>query len=131
MPAIIERMAEDVEFNPQVQFDTLTWGRRQVGVAREDEHLKVELFELFDDPFVKSQFSRRKRQRISIIDKEAFIPTPEDVVVQKLRWARDKDLIDALDVLIVQSPENLDMDYIQKWCGEHGSSERLTAALAL
>ena len=52
------------------------------------------------------------------------------VIVQKLRWARDKDLSDALDVLIVQEPKKLDMDYVRHWCCEHGSESRLGDALA-
>jgi len=45
-------------------------------------------------------------------------------VVQKLRWARPKDLDDARDVIAIQD-EKLDMDYIKKWCVEHESIDRL------
>jgi len=40
-----------IEFDGQSQFDTITWGRRWMGVSREPPPYKVELFELFDDPF--------------------------------------------------------------------------------
>ena len=53
-----------------------------------------------------------------------------DVVVQKLRWGRNKDLADARDVLAVQGPEALDMAYIEHWCGQHGTLARLHEALA-
>jgi len=33
-------------------------------------------------------------------------------------------------VLAVQGPETLDMAYIEKWCGQHGTQDRLRAALA-
>ena len=127
---IIQRLSPEVKFNEQVQFDTLTWGKRQVGCTRKAPYLKVELFELFDDPFVQSQFHRRVKTFVGTLKKASFVPTAEDVVVQKLRWARDKDLLDARDVLIVQEPENLDMDYIRKWCVEHGSKGRLDETLA-
>ena len=39
-------------------------------------------------------------------------------------------LDDARDVLAVQGPETLDMAYITDWCGQHGTLERLQAALA-
>ena len=52
------------------------------------------------------------------------------VVVQKLRWGRSKDLDDARDVLAVQGPESLDMAHIEKWCGAHGTLERLRKALS-
>ncbi|MEM7384207.1 MAG: hypothetical protein AAF514_04620 [Verrucomicrobiota bacterium] len=52
------------------------------------------------------------------------------MIVQKLRWGRDKDLVDARDLLAVQQPENLDMDYFRKWCVAYGHEERLDEALA-
>jgi hypothetical protein len=129
LPAVMRRLEADVEFTGQVQFDTLTWGKRMVGSTREAPYLKIELFELFDDPFVQSQFSRRKMIHVAVLGRDCQVPTAEDVVVQKLRWARDKDLIDALDVVVVQQPENLDLKYIRHWCHEHGCEERLDAIL--
>jgi len=119
-----------IEFNPQVQFDTLTWGKRLVGITRQSPPLKVELFELFDDPFVLAQFQRKRKLFSNQIGRNTWLPTPEDVVVQKLRWGRNKDLDDARDVLAVQGTESLDMAYIEKWCAQHGTTERLKAALA-
>jgi len=49
--------------------------------------------------------------------------------VQKLRWGRNKDLDDARDVLAVQGPETLDMAYVERWCAEHGTLDRLQVAL--
>ena len=42
---MIAKLLPDVEFDPQVVFDTLTWGRRHVGRSRYDPPFKVELFE--------------------------------------------------------------------------------------
>ena len=128
--AVSRRLEPLVTFDPQVQFDTLTWGKRLVGVAKEPPPLKVELFELFDDAFVRVQFERRRRMVSSQLNRTTWLPTPEDVIVQKLRWGRVKDLEDARDVLAVQGPESLDMDYIERWCATHGTGERLLAALA-
>ena len=127
---VVERLAGIVQFEPQVQFDTLTWGKRLVGESMGTPPFKVELFELFDDPFVQSQFHRRRRMFSSQINRETWLPTAEDVVVQKLRWGRNKDLDDARDVLAVQGPETLDMAYIEHWCGKHGTLPRLQEALA-
>lgn len=118
-----------VQFDPQIQFDTLTWGRSLVGTARTPPPFKVELFELFDDPFVQQQFQRRRKLYSAQIQRETWLPTPEDVVVQKLRWGRSKDLDDARDVIAVQTPEALDMTYIEDWCGLHGTKERLLKVL--
>jgi hypothetical protein len=128
--ALIRRLSCFVEFDAQVTFDTLTWGRRHVGTSSTSPPFKVELFETFDDPFVISEFARRCRVFVPILQRETWLPTPEDVVVQKLRWGRSKDLDDARDVLAVQGPETLDMPYIEKWCALHGTVPRLLEALA-
>jgi hypothetical protein len=127
---IIRLLEPEVEFDPQIVFDTLTWGRRHVGRTRSDPPLKVELFELFDDPFVQSEFARRQQVFIPILSRTTWLPTPEDVVVQKLRWGRSKDLDDARDVLAVQDPATLDMAYIEQWCARHDTAQRLHDALA-
>lgn len=128
--SLVAKLEPVMEFSPQVVFDTLTWGRRHVGQSRFEPPFKVELFELFEDPFVQAEFARRRKVFVPTLGYATWLPTPEDVVVQKLRWGRRKDLDDARDVLAVQGPDTLDMDYIRKWCGEHGTIARLDAALA-
>lgn len=126
---VVSRLSGVARFEKQVQFDTLTWGRRLVGESLGMPPFKVELFELFNDPFVLSQFQRKKKMFSTQIQRETWLPTPEDVVVQKLRWGRNKDLDDARDVLAVQGTETLDMAYIEHWCGLHGTLPRLKEAL--
>ncbi|MBM3879045.1 MAG: hypothetical protein FJ387_04910 [Verrucomicrobia bacterium] len=127
---VVRRLEPIVEFDRQAQFDTLTWSKRLVGTARGSPPFKVELFELFSDPFVLSLFSRRRKAFSDQLGRTTWLPTPEDVIVQKLRWGRNKDLDDARDVLAVQGPETLDMACIEKWCTQHGTTDRLRAALA-
>jgi hypothetical protein len=57
------------------------------------------------------------------------VPTPEDIVIQKLRWGRAKDLTDAAALISVRGML-LDWPYIEKWCGIHGSLPRLEAIKA-
>ncbi len=120
---------EWISFDGQTQFDTITWGRRHVGVSKEPPPYKVELFEMFDDPFVRSEFSRRVQKFVPLLSRSIWLPTAEDVIVQKLRWGRTKDLDDARDVTAVQGPETLDTGYIERWCTEHGTAERWTSLL--
>ena len=126
---LIDGLGVIVEFDLQAQFDTITWGRRYVGTSRTAPPFKVELFEMFDDEFVRSEFSRRRRTFVPILGREVWLPAPEDVVVQKLRWGRSKDLDDARDVLAVQGQETLDMTYIERWCATHGTDQRLKDTL--
>ena len=127
---VMARLAPLVVFDPQVQFDTLTWGRRHVGSTRTDPPLLIELFALFDDAFVQHQFKRRRRLVLPSIGRAAWVPQPEDLVVQKLRWGRAKDLDDARDVLAVQGFERVDLGAIRSWCLLHGTTDRLDAVLA-
>lgn len=127
---LISRLEPEIEFRDQVQFDTITWGSRHIGRAAGDTALVVELFELFDDPFVKKQFARRYKKVAPDLGIETWLPTAEDLIVQKIRWGRSKDLDDARDVLAVQGPETLDMAYIQNWCDTHGTRERLETIVA-
>jgi hypothetical protein len=120
--AIATRLSEHVAFDPQIQFDTLTWGRRHVGATTTDPPFLVEVFELFDDPFVREQFSRRQRVVSKTLGRTSWLPTPEDLIIQKLRWGRPKDLDDARDVLLVQGRTNLDQDRITAWCAQHGTT---------
>jgi hypothetical protein len=50
--------------------------------------------------------------------------TAEDMIVQKVRWNRDKDRDDARNILAVQGSA-LDFPYIERWCDAHGTRERL------
>ncbi len=119
-----------VEFIAQVQFDTLTWGQRHIGKLIDNPQLQVELFELFDDEFVTAQFERKVKLSAQILGRDLWVPQAEDIVIQKIRWGREKDLGDVIDILAVQEPENLDMEYIRQWAEIHGSISRLEDALA-
>ncbi len=128
--SIIKALDELLVFDNQAVFDTLTWGKRHVGKTLSQPTIKIELFEIFDDPFVIAEFDRRKQIFIPILNRHSWIPTAEDVVVQKLRWGRSKDLNDVTDILAVQGPETLDMQYIENWCDIHQTASRLSDALA-
>lgn len=114
---------------PHMAVGAITWGRRHVGTSRSSPPFKVELFEMFEDSFVESEFSRRRKAFVPLLNRDIWLPTAEDVIVQKLRWGRSKDLDDARDVLAVQGPETLDMPYVEQWCSIHGTSARLAEIL--
>ena len=76
-----------------------------------------------DDPFARERFARR--QRSPFLGRQAFVPTPEDVVVMKLRWALSLNRPeDARGVIAVQA-DRLDWNYIRRWCDAHGTRELL------
>jgi hypothetical protein len=57
-----------------------------------------------------------------------WVPTPEDVVVNKLNWSsisrRPKDFDDALNVAST-SGDLIDWEYVVNWCARRGTTELL------
>jgi len=124
-----DALAPDIRLDRQISFESVTLTRRYEAhhVASE---FGIEFFLLADEPFHQERFRRRRKMRFGCVD--AFIPTPEDVVVQKIRWyaraKRAKDRDDVLNVLAVQK-DNLDFPYIRRWCDEHGTRESFETIL--
>lgn len=116
------------ELDPQQHLETSTWTRRYIWKARETP-FDVELFLKSDDPHHQEQWCRRREIFIEVLSRQTWVPTPEDIVIQKLRWGRAKDLTDAAALISVRGML-LDWPYIEKWCGIHGSLPRLEAIKA-
>ena len=70
----------------------------------------MELFLLSQDPHDQSRFHRRRA--VPLFGRHFWLPSPEDVIITKLRWARGKDKDDARDVMAVQR-DKLDWPYIE------------------
>ena len=109
--------------DPQSRLEPFTGTMRWV-VNVEGTEFKVEIFMLGQDLHHLEERRRRKLVRVKTLGRAAWIPTAEDIVIQKLRWGRKKDLQDVDDILTVQGGE-LDMAYIEKWGGVHGTLGRL------
>jgi hypothetical protein len=107
----------------QMMLEGFTGSSRNV-IEHSESGFDIELFRLNDDEHQQERFARKKRHLIGELNIETWIPTAEDVVVQKLRWARRKDLDDVVNVLNV-SGESLDWQYLKRWTDEHGTSELL------
>ena len=121
--AVGQALAPDIRLDPQLIFESVTLSSRFV-LTHEPTDFKVELFLLADEPFARERFARRKQKQFG--DVMAWLPTPEDVIVQKLRWfaraKRSKDWDDARHVAAVQLAR-LDLTYIRHWCDQHGTRE--------
>jgi hypothetical protein len=115
--------------DPQQHLETITWTRRYVLTSRTSS-FKVELFIKDEDPHHVEQWSRKRRAWSSHAGREVWMPSAEDVVIQKVRWGRPQDRIDAEQVIAVQN-RNLDWPYIEKWCDAHGTRKVLEEIRAL
>jgi hypothetical protein len=130
--SFIDRIAEHfpapfhLDFQPQMELLTGTY-RWLVEVDATE--FKVEIFHLGEDLHHHEIFRRRRSEFSPEFGREVWLPTAEDLVIQKLRWARNKDLDDARNILAVQG-EAIDYAHIEKWCAQHGTLERLAEVRA-
>jgi hypothetical protein len=109
--------------NPQPEMEILTGTYRWI-VDVDGSTFRVEIFHLADDAHHQELFRRRISLYVPPIKETVWIPKAEDLVIQKLRWARRKDLDDARNILAVQG-EAIDYAYVEKWCQTHGTLDRL------
>ena len=121
--SLAKYLGPDFRLDPQISFETITHSRRNK-VTYLPTQFEIELFRINDDPHHQSRFARRIRKHLSDINRDAWIPTADDVIIQKLRWARRKDLDDIANVLAV-SAKLLDWDYLRHWTTTHGTWELL------
>ena len=87
------------------------------------QHFTIEVFHLSRDPHDQERFRHRVPARL--LDRSAFVPTVEDVIVTKLRWARPKDREDIRSVVAVQGEDRIDWDYVRSWTDRHGTTALL------
>lgn len=115
--SLLERLPEAFEVDQQISFETITGHTRQI-LRAPTIPFEIELFDLSEEPFDHSRFERRIQT--TMLGREVWLPTAEDVIVQKLRWSklgnRLKDLVDAQGVAKVRG-DRLDWNYIEHWCG--------------
>ncbi len=120
---LFQSLTDVIEFDPQMLLESVTMTLRYVGKVPATG-FKIELFMTSSDPHDQQRFLRRKRYQF--LTGHAFLPSPEDVLLQKLRWfsraKRPKDWEDAQNVLAVQS-RTLDLPYIRQWADQHGTRE--------
>lgn len=79
-----------------------------------------------DDPHDLERF--RRRELVRVLSQDAYVAAAEDMVITKLRWAREagrsKDRDDVRNILAVRGPD-LDWAYIAGWAERHGTAALL------
>ena len=99
---------------PLVKAKTFVEGRTLVG----------DIF-LAEKPFQLSLMRRKLRLPVNGFD--AWVASPEDLILLKLMASRHRDLGDVQDILFIQS--QIDEPYLHKWAAELGVSHKLEQAL--
>ena len=123
------RLSKDVGpqivLDRQLTFETVT-GTLKHELRVVEAAFKIELFHLSKDLHDQERF--RRRIRALMLGRPVWLPTPEDVIITKLRWSllanRSKDRDDARDVIAVQG-DRIDWEYIYPWCDQHGTRDLL------
>jgi aminoglycoside-2''-adenylyltransferase len=110
--------------------------KQHFNVIDTETMFKVDIFPEKGTEFDRQQLERRQ---IAVVDPDrafsAYVATPEDTVLSKLRWYRlgrevsDQQWRDILGVLKLQR-EKLDLEYLRLWAAHLSVSDLLIDALA-
>lgn len=129
--AVGAALGDEFRVDRQMSFETVTMTTRYI-IHHNSTAFKIELFQLSPDDHDQERF--RRRSEIDFEGRSVWIPTPEDVIITKLRWARagnrSKDLTDVAGVLSARGAL-LDLGYVRHWTDRHGTRglfEQLLAA---
>lgn len=121
LAAVADALGPEFRVDRQVSFETITMTTRHL-VELPSCAFTVELFRLSDDAHDQERF--RRRRAVTLLGRQIFVLSAEDVVITKLRWAmagnRAKDRDDACNVIAVQC-DRLDWVYISQWSDRHGT----------
>ncbi|MEM9704014.1 MAG: hypothetical protein AAF907_16360 [Planctomycetota bacterium] len=119
---VLRSLPEPYRLDPQIGFESVTGTTRYL-LEVTGSAFTVECFVLSDDPHDRERFARRTRLPM-LPGLQAFVATAEDVIVTKLRWAKEagrgKDRDDVRNVLGFRAG-HLDTAYIERWAAEHGT----------
>jgi hypothetical protein len=134
VPQFLHTLGTDFYADEVAIADAVRSGR-SFNVIHMPTAFKVDIYGLTNDAFAQEEMRRRRRESLQsepIV--EAFVATPEDVVLSKLRWYRDGGEVsdrqwgDVLGVLRVQQGR-LDQAYMRMWAKRLGVVSLLDGAL--
>jgi hypothetical protein len=85
IPDLVRILGPEFQIDPQMSFESVTGTMRYIA-SHTGSVFKVEMFMLTADPHDAARFQRR--QLVDFEGKKIWLPTPEDVVITKLRWSK-------------------------------------------
>ena len=135
IPLLIKNIPEkEYYLDADVMMDAVKHGT-SFNIIHRDTFYKVDVFIPQDDLFQKEVFARRiKRNLSNEIPESLFFPSPEDIVLLKLKWYKaggnvsEKQWTDILGVLKAQRKQ-LDRAYMSKWSDYLGINDLLVKSM--
>jgi hypothetical protein len=114
-------------YAPEFVIEEAVRKRDQFNAIHLGSAFKVDFWLLKDAPHDQERF--RRRLLGLLFEREAWISSPEDVILSKLQWYQmasgsDRQLQDALEVYEVQEPY-LEQDYLDRWAHALGLADLL------
>ncbi len=110
--------------------------RSSTNLIHFETSIKVDLFIVGGSPLDEEQMNRRQRLKVAVDpDRYLYFYTPEDILLQKLRWYRmgdeasDRQWRDILGILLVQE-HDLDERYLRRGARKLDLSDLLDRALS-
>ena len=109
---------------------------RSFNAIHSETIFKVDLFVATGEPYSREQFRRRvPRNLIESSEELVYLASPEDVILNKLRWLKAGDMIsaqqprDVASIIKYRGPE-LDLEYMRQWAAKLDVIELLEKALS-
>jgi hypothetical protein len=87
--------------------------------------IDIDIF-LAESHFQRTVLARRKRTKLNGVN--AWLVSPEDLILFELLASRPRDIADVGDVLFMQG--QLDIAHLRQWATELGVSQRLESAIS-
>jgi len=106
--------------------------RSHFNVIHLEQSFKVDFWMRRDELYAREDFYRRRR--VTMFGRPVWVNSPEDTILNKLRWYKispvlDRQLQDALEVYEIQETD-LDQAYLDKWAARLGVTDLLTRTRA-
>ncbi len=125
LDTLLERVSSDFYVSPEAARDALS-RRGQFNLVHFETAWKIDLIIRKERAFSREEFARRREENLG--GHQAWVNSPEDVILAKLEWAKNsgstRQIEDAAGVIAAWGGA-LDWDYLDHWARELSVEDQL------